>query len=139
MSGGGQKYTQVTPVGAYLALLTGRDPCAVFARFDNHDTRFDLRDSINATWKGGALVSIANTGAPMPGERTFEVRVFGTDAMLFLELWQGTMRIHRARGAPRDYPRWPTTTSTRCTRRPRTVNVRGIPPYATLNSRAPFL
>ena len=40
----------------------------------------------------------------MPGERTFEVRVFGTDAMLFLELWRGTMRLHRACGAPHDYP-----------------------------------
>ena len=40
----------------------------------------------------------------MAGERTFEVRVFGTDAILFLELWQGTMQLHRAGDAPRDYP-----------------------------------
>ena len=104
VSGGGQIYTQVTHVGAYLAFLTGRDPRAVFARFDDYDTRVDVYDSINAVWEGGTLVSLASTGAPMPGERTFEVRVFGTDAMLFLELWRGTMRLHRARGAPRDYP-----------------------------------
>ena len=103
VSVGGQMNTQVAHVGAYLAFLTGRDPCAVFARFDNHDTRLDVYDSINATWEGGALVSIASTGAPMPGERTFELRVFGTDVMLFLELWRGTMRLHGSGGAPRDY------------------------------------
>ena len=103
VSGGGQIYTQVAHVGAYLTFLTGRGASAVFARFDNYDTRVDVYDSINATWEGGALVSIASTGAPMPGERTFEVRVFGTDAMLFLELWRGTMQLHRASGAPHDY------------------------------------
>ena len=104
VSGGGQIYTQVSHVGAYLAFLTGRDPRAVFARFDNYDTRVDVYDSINATWEGGTLVSIASTGAPMPGERTFEVRVFGTEAMLFLELWHGTMRRYPAGGAAQDYP-----------------------------------
>jgi len=104
VSGGGQIYTQVSHVAAYLAFLTGRDPRAVFARFDDYDTRVDVYDSINATWGGGTLVSIASTGAPMGGERTFEVRVFGTEAMLFLELWHGTMQLHRASGAPHDYP-----------------------------------
>ncbi|MCY4442193.1 MAG: Gfo/Idh/MocA family oxidoreductase [Deltaproteobacteria bacterium] len=103
VSGGGQIYTQVAHVGAYLAFLTGADPRAVFARFDNYDTEVDVYDSINATWSGGTLVSIASTGAPMPGERTFEVRVFGTEAMLFLELWHGTMRMYGASGAPHDY------------------------------------
>ena len=105
VSGGGQIYTQVSHVGAYLTFLTGRDPRAVFARFDNYDTRVDVYDSINAAWEGGTLVSIASTGAPMAGERTFEVRVFGTDAMLFLELWRGTMRLYPATGPAQDYPR----------------------------------
>ena len=104
VSGGGQIYTQVSHVGGYLAFLTGRDPRTVFARFDNYDTRVDVYDSINAVWEGGSLVSIASTGAPMPGERTFEVRVFGTEGMLFLELWHGTMRLYGTGGAPRDYP-----------------------------------
>ena len=105
VSGGGQIYTQVSHVGAYLAFLTGGDPSTVFARFDNHDTGVDVHNSISATWEGGTLVSIASTGAPMAGERTFEVRVFGSDAMLFLELWRGTMRLYPATGPAQDYPR----------------------------------
>lgn len=104
VSGGGQIYTQVSHVGGYLAFLTGRDPGTVFARFDNYDTRVDVYDSINAVWEGGTLVSIASTGAPMPGERTFEVRVFGTEGMLFLELWHGTMCRYGTSGAPKVYP-----------------------------------
>ena len=42
--------------------------------------------------EGGALVPIASAGAPMPGERTVDVAVFGTDAMLSQDLWRGAMR-----------------------------------------------
>jgi predicted dehydrogenase len=102
--GGGQIYNQVSHVGGYLAFLTGQEPVEVFARFDNYDTPVDVYNTVNARLNGGTLVSIASTGATMQTERHFEVRVYGTEGMLFMELWKGTMQYHSLAGEVRDYP-----------------------------------
>jgi len=107
IAGGGQIYCQVSHVGAHLALLTGQGPAEVFARFDNHDTPIDVYDTLNVKLDRGTLVSIASTGATMDSERNFEVRVYGTDGMLFMELWKGNMQLHRRDGKVRDYPDLP--------------------------------
>lgn len=104
-SGGGQIYNQVSHVGAHLACITGQEPVEVFARFDNLDTRVDVYDTLNVKLSGGTLVSIASTGATMLSERNYEVRIYGTEGMLFMELWAGTMQLHPSRGKVRDYPR----------------------------------
>ena len=40
----------------------------------------------------------------MPSERNYEVRVYGTEGMLLMELWKGTMALHRRDGQVRSYP-----------------------------------
>lgn len=93
IAGGGQIYTQVSHAAAYLAFLTGRRPAEVFARFHRDGSRLDIYDTLNIEMESGCLASIASTGATSLDERQYEVRVYGTRGILFLELWRGTMRF----------------------------------------------
>jgi len=104
MAGGGQIYAQVCHVAAYLTFLTGRSASEVFARFHNDGARLDIYDSLSLRMEDGALVSIASTGATSLNLRTYEVRVFGTDGMLYLDLWRGTMEFIRMNGEQQKYP-----------------------------------
>lgn len=103
ISGGGQIYAQVSHVAAYLTFLTGAWPVEVFARFHNDGAAVDIYDVLNLRMTGGALVSIASTGATSTSRRDFEVRVFGTKGMLFMDLWQGQMEFVPMDGERRVY------------------------------------
>lgn len=94
VAGGGQIYCQVSHVAAYLGFLTGRQPAEVFARFDRADTNVDVYDTLNIKLDDGTLVALASTGATMLTDRNYEIRVYGTKGMLFLELWKGQMTFH---------------------------------------------
>ena len=45
------------------------------------------------TLENGALASIASTAATPLSERNYEVRIFGSKAILQLELWRGAMTL----------------------------------------------
>lgn len=93
IAGGGQIYCQVSHAAAYLTFLTGLRPAEVFARFDCDGSPNDIYNALSITLENGALVSLASTGATPLAERTYEVRVFGSKAILQLELWRGTMTL----------------------------------------------
>ncbi len=94
ISGGGQIYCQVSHAAAYLSYLTGRQPAEVFARFDNAGMAVDIYDSLSIKLDDGTLVSMASHGATMLTERHYEVRVYGTEGMILLDLWKGKMEFH---------------------------------------------
>jgi predicted dehydrogenase len=93
IAGGGQIYCQVSHAAAYLTFLTGLRPAEVFARFDRDGSPNDIYNALTVTLENGALVSIASTCATPLAERNYEVRVFGSKAILQLELWHGTMTL----------------------------------------------
>lgn len=93
IAGGGQIYCQVSHAAAYLTFLTGHRPAEVFARFDHDGSPNDIYDALTLTLENGALATIASTGATPLSERNYEVRVFGSQAILQLELWRGTMTL----------------------------------------------
>lgn len=93
IAGGGQIYCQVSHAAAYLTFLTGHRPADVFARFNNDGSPNDLYDALTVTLENGALVTLASTCATPMCERNYEVRVFGSKAILQLELWRGTMTL----------------------------------------------
>ena len=93
IAGGGQIYCQVSHAAAYLTFLTGLRAAEVFARFDRDGSRNDIYNTLTVTLENGALVNLASTGATPLGERNYEVRVFGSKAILQLELWRGTMTL----------------------------------------------
>ncbi|MFZ4483269.1 MAG: Gfo/Idh/MocA family protein [Chthoniobacterales bacterium] len=93
IAGGGQIYCQISHAAAYLTFLTGLQPEEVFARFDYAGSVNDIYDVLTVTLENGALVSIASTGATPLSDRNYEVRVYGTKAILMLELWKGLMEF----------------------------------------------
>jgi predicted dehydrogenase len=64
-------------------------------------------NTLNVKLDGGTLVSIASTGATMPSDRNYEVRVFGSEGMIFMELWKGAMQYHPRAGNVYNYPNLP--------------------------------
>lgn len=104
VAGGGQIYAQVCHVAAYLTFLTGFSAKDVFARFHHDGARVDIYDSLNIRMEDGTLVSIASTGATSLNLRTYEMRIFGTDGMLYLDLWRGTMEFTSMSGETVTYP-----------------------------------
>src|ERR1051326_4262810 len=93
VAGGGQIYCQVSHAAAYITFLTGLRASEVFARFDRDGSRNDIYNTLTITLENGALVNLASTGATPLRERNYEVRVFGSKAILQLELWRGTMAL----------------------------------------------
>lgn len=93
IAGGGQIYCQVSHAAAYLSFLTGSRPKEVFARFDYDGSPVDIYDGLSMRLENGAIVSIASTGATPLAERHYEVRIYGTQAILLLELWRGEMSL----------------------------------------------
>ena len=73
--------------------LTGLRPAEVYARFDRDGSPNDIYNALTITLENGALVTLASTGATPLCERNYEVRVFGSKAILQLELWRGTMTM----------------------------------------------
>lgn len=104
VSGGGQIYVQVSHVGAYLRYLTGAEAEEVFARFDCSGSDNDIYDTLNIKMNNGALVSLASTGATPLSKKNFELRIYGTKAILLMELWAGEMAIYPFEGKPKTYP-----------------------------------
>lgn len=93
IAGGGQIYCQVSHAAAYLTFLTGLRPAEVYARFDYDGSVNDIYDTLTVTLENSALVNIASTGATPLAERNYEVRIFGSKAILQLELWRGEMTL----------------------------------------------
>ena len=104
IAGGGQIYCQVSHAAAYLTFLTGLRAAEVFARFDRDGSPNDIYNALTVTLENGALVSLASTGATPLGERNYEVRVFGSQAILQLELWRGTMTLIDFNDQRTEYP-----------------------------------
>lgn len=104
IAGGGQIYCQVSHAGAYLSFLTGAQPTEVYAKFDYAGSENDIYDALTITLDNGALVTLASTGATPMSIRNYEVRVYGTKAVLLMELWKGDMAYYPFEGEPIAYP-----------------------------------
>jgi hypothetical protein len=104
VAGGGQIYAQVTQVAGYLTFLTGARRAQVFARFHNDGCRMDIFDVLNVELENGCLASIASTSATPREKRLYEIRIYGTKACLFMDLWCGTLTLMRRDGGERRYP-----------------------------------
>lgn len=104
IAGGGQIYCQVSHAGAYVSFLTDAQPAEVYAKFDYAGCRNDIYDALTITMDNGALVTLASTGATPLSIRNYEIRVYGTKAILLLELWKGNMAYYPFEGESKEYP-----------------------------------
>lgn len=103
VAGGGQIYCQVSHAGAYLSYLTGARPEEVYAKFDYAGSQNDIYDTLSITLDNGTLVSLASTGATPLSIRNYEVRIYGTEGILLLELWKGSMAYYPFEGMPKEF------------------------------------
>lgn len=104
IAGGGQIYAQVSHIAAYLSFLTGNRVSEVFARFHHDGAKVDIYDVLNLRMTDDTIAAIASTGATSTNRRTYELRVFGTKGMLYLDLWCGTMEFITMTGEQKRYP-----------------------------------
>lgn len=107
MAGGGQIYAQVCHAAAYLTFLTGARASEVFARFHNDSAAVDIYDTLALRMDDSSIATIASTGATSLDRKDFEVRLFGTEGMIFLDLWRGKLEYVPMSGAARTYPDLP--------------------------------
>lgn len=103
IAGGGQIYCQVSHAAAHLTFLTGKRATQVYARFDHDGAQNDIYNALTVTLEDGALASIASTAATPLCERNYEIRIFGTRAVLQLELWRGEMALIDFTGKRTDF------------------------------------
>lgn len=103
LAGGGQIYAQVCHAAAYLTFLTGARPSEVFARFHNDGAALDIYDTLALRMDDSSIVTIASTGATNLERKDFEIRVFGTKGMIFLDLWRGKLEFLPLVGEPRTF------------------------------------
>jgi len=82
-------YCQVCHPTAYLSFLTGLKPREVYAKFDYAGSVNDIYNALTISYEGGTLAGITSTAATPLAERNYEIRIYGTKAVLFLELWRG--------------------------------------------------
>jgi predicted dehydrogenase len=105
IAGGGQIFTQVSHVAAYLTFLTNMQATEVFARFDNGPVSIDVYNVVNVKLENGIIASISSTGATGKTRRVCAVTVYGDKGVLNLDLFAGTMSMQSMDGSIREFPR----------------------------------
>jgi predicted dehydrogenase len=96
VAGGGQGHLQVTHSAGLLFWLTGLRPLSVGAFMENHDLKVDLCDAIAVRFDGGAVGTLASTGAipaAHSGNQQLEYRIYGTEGFALLDVMEGSCRL----------------------------------------------
>jgi predicted dehydrogenase len=95
IAGGGQGQTQVTHAAALLFWLTGLVPIEVSAYMDNHGLAVDLIDAMAVRFDGGALGTVASTGAVAKDRSDqLEYRIHGTEGVAVVDFIARSAEIH---------------------------------------------
>ncbi len=96
VAGGGQGHLQVTHSAALLLWLTDLRPREVAAFMEGFDLRVDLCDAISARFEGGAVGTLASTGAipaSQSAHQQLELRLYGSEGYALLDAMAGTCSI----------------------------------------------
>lgn len=98
--GGGYAHGQITHSSALLLWLTGLRAERVSALMTRPASRVDMYDAAAVTFEGGAIGSISGA-ATLPDNDPFQVdlRIFGTDGVLLLDVERERLEVRRHDGA----------------------------------------
>ena len=104
-AGGGFLHGQLTHALALMFYLTALEPAEVFAMLNTFGSGADRSSCISCRFADGATGSFGGT-ATMPSRATYQVdlRIFGTDGMLLLDIERPRLVLHRNDGARSDIP-----------------------------------
>lgn len=103
-AGGGYGHAQLSHATGMLFWLTGLMPRSVYARMAAPGAAVDLYDAISVTFEGGAIGTVSGAGTvPPSGMSGFQVdlRIFGSDGLLMLDLERARLELRRHDGAHR--------------------------------------
>lgn len=105
VAGGGYGYAQMSHSCGMLFWLTGLEAESVSARMAAPGTRVELYDSMSVTFKDGATGAFSGAGT-LPAGRQFQldIRVFGSEGVLSLDLERPRLQVLRHDGNHFDMP-----------------------------------
>jgi len=100
VSGGGQGYSQMSHSIAMLLWLTGLRGTEVFAYMSGPGAPVELYDAVVAKFDNGAIASISGAGTQPPNDPKHEldIRLFGNEGELRLDLYRELLELHRVDG-----------------------------------------
>lgn len=100
VSGGGQGYSQLSHSIAMLLWLTGLRGREVFAYMSGPGSPVELYDAVVAKFDNGAIASISGAGTQPPNDPKHEldIRLFGNEGELRLDLYRELLEVHRVDG-----------------------------------------
>jgi predicted dehydrogenase len=103
--GGGQLHTQLTHAASLVLWTTGLRPREVSAYAQNGGLDVDLSDALAVSMEGGAVATLATTGAVYDhDQRVEEYRIFGSEGHVLLDTARGRLRVLRRGHEPVDHP-----------------------------------
>jgi predicted dehydrogenase len=97
IAGGGQGHLQVTHSAGLLLWLTDLRPREVAAFMERFDVKVDLCDAISVRFDGGAVGTLASTGAipvNQSAHQQLEHRIYGSAGYALLDPMAGTCSIY---------------------------------------------
>ncbi len=100
VSGGGQGYSQLSHSIAMLLWLTGLRGSEVFAYMSGPGAPVELYDALVAKFDNGAIASISGAGTQPPNDPKHEldIRIYGSEGELRMDLYRELLDIHRDDG-----------------------------------------
>jgi predicted dehydrogenase len=103
--GGGYAHGQITHSSALMFWLTGLRAHTVAAIMTSPHSRVDLYDAAHVTFGSGAI-GVLSGAATLPDDDKFQIdiRIFGTDGVLLLDVERERLTLRRHDGQHRDIP-----------------------------------
>ena len=100
VSGGGQGYSQLSHSVMLLLWLTGFRATEVFAYMTAPNARVEMYDAVVAKFDNGSIATISGAGTQPPSDPKHEldIRIFGSQGELRLDLYREWMEVHRDDG-----------------------------------------
>jgi len=97
VSGGGQGYSQLSHSVMLLLWLTGLRAVEVFAYMTAPNARVEMYDAIVAKFDNGSIATISGAGTQPPNDPKHEldIRIFGSQGELRLDLYREWMEVRR--------------------------------------------
>jgi predicted dehydrogenase len=121
IAGGGYGHAQLSHSTGMLCWLTGLKPRTVFARMTAPDSAVDLYDALTVSFDGGAIGTVSGAGTmPAAGMAGYQVdlRIFGRDGVLLLDLERARLELRRHDGHHRHVDLPPDAGAYDCTQPP---------------------
>jgi predicted dehydrogenase len=99
VAGGGYGHAQLTHATGLLFFLTPLRAASVYARMTAPGSRVELYDALSVHFESGAIGTVSGAGSVPPGGRfQVDVRIFGSEGMLLLDIERERLEVQRRDG-----------------------------------------